>query len=246
MPTGRQAPTRLALPTAVSLPLDATIRELWFARTRQHFEDSYAGIRMLQFPEDLRVFEHLLWLSRPNVVIEIGVQFGGSALWFRDRLRTLQQYGRRGLDEEVRVVAIDIDISAAAGALAAADPGFAQTITLLEGDVLDPSLPDSVAEVIPSNARCMVVEDSAHTYDTTRAALDGFARFVAPGGFLVIEDGCVDIESMRTDPGWPRGVLPAVSDWLASAAGADFVVRRDLEIYGITCHPQGFLQRTAA
>jgi cephalosporin hydroxylase len=237
----RPAP-RLPLPTAVSLPLDATIRELWLARTRQHFEDSYAGVGMLQFPEDLRVFEHLLWLSRANVVIEIGVQSGGCTLWFRDRLLSLCQYG---LAQDVRVIAIDIDISAASDALAAADPSYAETITLLEGDVLDPTLPDVVAALLAHDARCMVVEDSAHTYETTRAALEGFARFVAPGGFLVVEDGCVDVEAMRADPDWPRGVLPAVADWLASVAGDEFVVRRDLEIYGISCHPQGFLQREA-
>ena len=139
---GDPTTTQMGLPTAVSLPLSATLGELWVARTRQHFEDSYAGVRMLQFPEDLRVFEHLLWLSRPNVVIEIGAQSGGSALWFRDRLRTLRQYGLKG---EVTVIAIDIDIAPAAEALASADPDFAETITLLEGDVRDPRLPDTVA-----------------------------------------------------------------------------------------------------
>ena len=195
---------------------------------------------MLQFPEDLRVFEHLLWLSRPNVVIEIGVQSGGSTLWFRDRLLSLQRYRP---DHAVRVIGIDIDVSTAADALAAADPDFADTITLLEGDVLDPDLPSAVDDLIAGGARCLVIEDSAHTYETTRAALDGFARFVAPGSFFVVEDGCVDIEWMRADPGWPRGVLLAVTDWLASAGGHEFAVRRDLELYGISCHPQGFLQR---
>src|ERR1035437_9792295 len=126
----------------------------------------------------------------------------------------------------------------------ATDPSYAETITLLEADVLDPGLPERVGELLGGDARCMLVEDSAHTYETTRAALDGFAHFVARGGFIVVEDGCVDIEPMRADPDWPRGVLPAIADWLASPPGQGFVVRRDLEIYGITCHPQGFLQRT--
>ena len=57
---------------------------------------------------------------------------------------------------------------------------------------------------------CFVVEDSAHTYETTLAALGSFARFVPQGGFFVVEDGCVDIEEMRLAPDWPRGVLPAM------------------------------------
>jgi hypothetical protein len=41
-------------------------------------------------------------------------------------------------------------------------------------------------------------------------------------------------------------VLPAVHDWLAMPAGEQFVVRRDLELYGVSCHPSGFLQRRPA
>src|SRR5262249_33557648 len=82
-----------------------------------------------------------------------------------------------------------------------------------------------------------------HMYETTRAALEGFARFVPPGGFFVVEDGCVDVEELRPDDRWPRGVLRALDEWLESPAGAGFVVRRDLEPYGIPCHPRGSLQR---
>ncbi len=56
-------------------------------------------------------------------------------------------------------------------------------------------------------------------------------------------DGCVDIEELRLAPGWPRGVLPALHDWLETPEGHAFDVRRDLELYGLSCHPQGFLQR---
>jgi cephalosporin hydroxylase len=87
------------------------------------------------------------------------------------------------------------------------------------------------------------VEDSAHTFETTRAALRGFAGFVAPGGFLIVEDGCVDVDAMRLSEQWPRGVLPALEEWLATPAGGEFVVRRELELYGVSCHPKGFLQR---
>lgn len=48
---------------------------------------------------------------------------------------------------------------------------------------------------------------------------------------------------MRVDPEWPRGVLPALNEWLATPAGSNFRQRRDMELYGITCHPEGFLER---
>jgi cephalosporin hydroxylase len=90
------------------------------------------------------------------------------------------------------------------------------------------------------------MEDSAHVYETTRGSLDAFAALVPAGGFMVIEDGCVDIDELRVSEDWPRGVLPALRDWLATEAGRQFVVRRDLELYGVSCHPYGFLQRVSS
>jgi cephalosporin hydroxylase len=225
---------------AVESRLGQPLRDYWLERVAQHTQDSYAGVTLSKFPEDLRIYEHLLWADRPNVVIELGAQWGASALWFRDRLRTLAGYGAI---EAPLVISVDIGAEGARAHLDAADPAWEREIRLLAGDVRDPSLPVQVAELLPPGARCLVVEDSAHRYDTTLAALEGFARFVAPGGFFVVEDGCVDIEEMRLDGSWPRGVLPAIADWLASSAGSGFRVRRDLEIYGVTCHPGGFLQR---
>jgi len=177
------------------------------------------------------------------VVIEIGTLRGGSALWFRDRLRTLAGYGHIG---RPLVISIDLDIDGAREDVRAVDPAYEETITLLAGDVTDPDMPGEVEALLPADARCLVVEDSAHVFRTTMAALRGFARFVPPQGFFVVEDGSVDYGEMRLRADWPRGVLPAVRSWLKTAEGRKFRVRRDLEIYGITSHPEGFLQRVAA
>ena len=220
------------------------LRPYWKARVEQHLHDTYAGVSLCKFPEDLRVYEHLLWQLAPDTVIELGTHAGGSALWFRDRMRALQHYGR--IDRAPHVVTVDIDQKLARENLAAADPAHAAEITLLEADVCDPELPDRVAGLLREDARCFVVEDSAHVYATTRAALEGFARFVPPGGFFVDEDGCVDVRGMRADRKWPHGVLPALREWLGTPGGGSFTVRRDLELYGISCHPQGYLQRDSA
>jgi cephalosporin hydroxylase len=228
-----------ALPPPVELDLDATVRTYWSARVAQHLHDSYLGVPLLKFPEDLRVYEHLLWQAQVNVVIEIGTHSGGSALWFRDRLQTFAGYGRIA---HPRVISIDVDSAPAQAAIVRVDPASAG-ITLLEASVLDPALPATVATLLPAAARCMVVDDSAHTYETTSAALNAFARFVPVGGFFVVEDGCVDVEEMRTDPSWPRGVIPALEAFLATEPGRAFAVRRELERYGLTCHVSGYLER---
>jgi cephalosporin hydroxylase len=206
----------------------------------QHIQDSYAGIALAKLPEDLRAYEHIMWATAPDAVIEIGTWLGGSALWFRDRLRWLESYGRV---ERGRVISIDLDQAETHELLAAADPRYEETITLIEGDVTDPTLPDRVEHELPTGARVLVVEDSAHVYETTMAALVGFARFVPKGGFLVVEDGYVDVEERRFAPELPRGVLPAVHDWLATTEGRRFARERDAELYGVSSNPDGFLRR---
>jgi cephalosporin hydroxylase len=229
------------LPPAVEIELTRTsLRDYWVDRLYQHVLDCYAGLPLAKFPEDLRLYEHLIWLARPDVIIEIGTFGGGSALWLRDRLLTLATYGHIS---RPHVISVDLDMSQASAQLETADPRYAEEITLVEADILDPALPSRVEDLIPASARCLVIEDSAHVYDTTWAALAGFARFVPEGGFFVVEDGCIDVEEMRPDESWPRGVLPAVRDWLRTPEGEGFTARRDLELYGISCHPEGFLQR---
>ena len=227
-----------ALPPEIVADLDEDLRSFWRDRLRQHTHDVYADVALSKLPEDLRTYEHLLWADRPDTVIEIGTQYGASALWFRDRLRTLQNYGLIG---EPRVVTVDIDQSAARRNLERADPDYAESISVLEADVREAGVADAVADLI--GKRCLVVEDSAHEYDTTYAALTTFARFVPADGYFIVEDGSVDIEALRIEDDWPRGVLPALRDWLATDEGRQFHLRRDLELYGITSHPNGFLQR---
>lgn len=229
-------------PVPIEERLQKSVRSYWFERGGQHIEDSYAGVLLRKLPEDLRVYEHLLWDDRCNVVIEIGTLRGASALWFRDRLRTMAAYG---LISDFRVVTIDVNAEDARPYLDRADPSWEEHISLVSGDVCDEELPARIAEMLPREARCFVIEDSAHVYATTMAALAGFSPFVPPGGFFIVEDSYVDIEAMRRHDNQPRGVLPAVADWLASPAGLQFTTRRDLELYGVTCFPKGVLQRSA-
>jgi cephalosporin hydroxylase len=223
------------LPPYVEADLAAPLRDYWLKREGQHVKDVYAGVRIQKMPEDLRVYEHLLWISHADTVIELGTNHGGSTLWFRDRLTTMAtMYGRIGTP---RVISIDRDHSKARRAIGSDPPG----ITLLTADLQDEDLPDRVSALLAPGARCLVVEDTLHAYETTTAALAGFARFVPVGGFFVVEDGIVDVPDLRPDKDLPRGVLPAVDDFLAR--NPDFRVRRDLERYGLTCFPGGFLER---
>lgn len=228
------------LPKPIARDFAMTVGDLWRERINHVVWETYAGVPLVKFPEDLRIYEHLLWMTTPSVIVELGTYSGGSALWFRDRLRTLRDHGRI---DDVRVITVDLETEVAREALEEADPSWDEQISLLTGDVTDPELPARVGELIPDGASCLVIEDSAHTREATAAALRGFSGLVPPGGFMVIEDTCVDVEEMRVYDFWSRGPVAAIDEWLETSQGGEFTRRVDLELYGITCHPGGFLQR---
>jgi cephalosporin hydroxylase len=144
----------------------------------------------------------------PHTVVEIGTHDGDGALWFRDRLRTLKQYGR--ITREPSVIILDVRRDVAREQLSRADPNWPATIPVAEADVRAPDTSERVSALVVADARCFLIEDSAHEHDTRFAALDGFAHFVRPGGYFIVEDGYVDVEELRARDDWPRGVLPAL------------------------------------
>ena len=223
--------------------------EFWRRRIDQHNEDSYAGVPIAKFPEDLRVYQHLLWESRADTVIEVGVKWGGSMLWFRDQLRAFAGYGPLG--HAPKVIGVDLSTAHAVTVLDRTDPSWREQITLIEGDLRDPATVRRIDAEVEPLGRCLVIEDAAHTGEVTRAALDALAHLLPKEGFFVVEDGHVDIEQLHPD-GPPRirqlgvatgGVLEAIETWLATPGGGEFVRRPDLELYGTTSHPGGYLQR---
>jgi cephalosporin hydroxylase len=224
--------------------------EFWRRRIDQDQGESWAGVPMAKLPEDLRAYQHALWDSAPDTVIEIGTKFGGSALWFRDQLRMLASYGR--IEGPGRVISVDAHAGVVERMLDRADPGWREEITFLVGDVTEPETVARIHE-LAGPGRCLVVEDAAHTYEVTTAALSGLSPLVPPGGFFVVEDGHVDMPELHPEgPQYIKlegehavGVQRAISDFLNTTAGANFEVRRDYEPYGITAHPGGFLRRRA-
>ena len=63
------------LPPRVEADLAAPLHDYWLKREAQHVKDVYAGVRLQKMPEDLRVYEHLLWISRADTVQPTHIAF---------------------------------------------------------------------------------------------------------------------------------------------------------------------------
>jgi cephalosporin hydroxylase len=153
---------------------------------------------------------------------------GGSALWFADILSTFNLPNR----------VISIDNRASSQVKDA-------RIDFLTGDVHDLGavLTEATLESLPRPR--LVVEDSAHTYASTMAAIRFFDRALMPGDVLVIEDGVLD--QLGLSDHYQGGPNRAIEEFLTGNPGRFELMTDYCDIYGVnaTYNPNGYLRKLA-
>lgn len=182
---------------------------------------SWLGFRTLKSPVDLWTYQEILVETRPDLVIETGTRFGGSAYY----LAAIMELLGRG-----RVVSIDINT----------EPGRPAhpRIEYLLGSSTDPAI---VARVRSAAAgkRVMVILDADHSAAHVAAELAAYHDMVAVGCYLVVEDGNVNGHPVLPD--WGPGPMEAIDAFLEGRD--DFVVDPDRERFLLTLNPRGYLRR---
>lgn len=201
--------------------VDASIG-LWETGGHQQMVD---GVRMWKTVDDLDRYRQVIAASCPEVIVETGTKWGGSALWFA------------GWDCAVITVDVDGEPSQAARELT-------DRVTWLVGDSACQSTADRVQELV-AGRRCMVSLDSAHTAPHVAAEIKAYAPLVSTGCYLVVEDGLADLTNrflFGHDVPRSGGPLRAIERTVATWPGWE----RDVEVERmspITHHPAGWWRR---
>lgn len=141
---------------------------------REDREHSWGGHRVIKFPSDLMAMQKLLHRCRPEVLVELGTQHGGSALFFSGFIEAI----------------VTVDITATAGR------PVSPRITCLTGDSASREIFDQVKSLV-GDRRCSVVIDSNHHAEHVDKELELYAPLVSPGQALIMEDTLVDVLNFR-------------------------------------------------
>ena len=187
---------------------------------------AYKGVACLKCPLDMALYAKLIWELKPQTLIEIGTYKGGSALWFAD---VMAAYG-----SNAKIVSIDFfDVNEVA------DP----RIEFLKGDVHDLGAVLTHAKLASLPRPFLVIEDSAHTYAGSLAALKFFDSVLHAGDVIVIEDGVLDDLGMSAQ--FEGGPNRAVAEFMANTAERFEIMTGYCDYYGVnaTYNPNGFLRK---
>jgi cephalosporin hydroxylase len=180
----------------------------------------WLGTNVAKWPLDLWVYQEILYRTRPDVIVETGTWFGGSALY----LASICDIVANG-----RVITVDIEEREGR-------PRH-ERITYLTGSSIDPEIVSEVKSRISRAERVMVLLDSDHSKQHVLAELNIYAPLVSEGCYLVVEDTGVGL----VEPDYGPGPAEAVEEFLAQ--GQPFTIDRDCEKFFITVQPGGYLKR---
>lgn len=158
-----------------------------------HHNVTYRGIKCTKCPFDYVLYQMLIHRLKPDLIIEVGSNEGGSALYLAD---ILELSGHEGV-----IHTIDIEDRLAA------EVRNHPKIKFFNGgwEEYDIALSNNYKNIL-------VIEDSSHTYTNTLAVLQKFAPVVTPGSYMIVEDGIVSALGM--DEEFEGGPVRAIKEFL--------------------------------
>jgi cephalosporin hydroxylase len=213
--------------------LDWTIKEwLQYHQTTIHqgslnqapeLQQRWMGRTIWKNPFDCWIYQEILYDTKPEVIVELGVAQGGSTLYLANLLDLLGS-------PSTLVVGVDRDLGQATDLCH-------PRIRLIAGKCLDPETTSQVSDLCRGR-RTMVIADCEHSKDHVVQELTAYSPLVSVGCYYIVEDGICDVM------GWPPVPGPRAACIEFLGQNRDFINDARLrEKYLITYNFSGYLKK---
>jgi len=202
----------------------------------------WMGRPIIQYPQDLVAIQEIIWQVKPNLVVETGVAYGGSAVFFAS---LLELNAHAGGPKDAEVWCVEIDLRSHNREALVAHPMYPR-VKVFDGSSLDADIAATIARKASSCERVLVVLDSNHTHEHVLGELRLYAPLVTVGSYCVVFDTVIeDLEGVEfTNRPWGKGNNPktAVAEFLRS--NDDFMVDSSIDEKLLnSAAPGGYLKR---
>lgn len=189
---------------------------------RGHHKLLYKDVPIIKCPFDYVTYQMILWEVKPDLIIEIGTNRGGSALYFADLLDII------GHGE---IHTIDIED------MACAEVKKHPRIKFFKEGYQHYDLKNA-----EGFEKIIVIEDGSHTYGDVIETISKFSSVVNKDSYLIVEDGIID------KLGWKRkyngGPNKAIKEFILD--NKNYIIdRKWCDLFGInaTFNTNGFLKK---
>jgi len=208
-----------------------------------HFE--WLGRPIIQLPQDIVQFQEIVWQTKPDLIIEVGIAHGGSLILSASMLTLLDALFPPPKRGQRMVLGIDIDIRKHNREAIEAHP-LANKIKMLEGSSTDEKIVNEVHEYAKNFKSIMVCLDSNHTHDHVLQELKLYASLVSVGNYCIVWDTVIEDmpEDSIQDRPWGKGNNPKTAVWEFLKTNTEFEIDKAIQNkLLITTAPDGYLKR---
>jgi cephalosporin hydroxylase len=181
---------------------------------------NWMGITCLQNPLDMWVLQEIIVETKPEVIIETGSAFGGSALFYASIF-----------SGEV----ISVDLQTEMKPVLKHD-----RITFVKGSSTNNYVLDFIKSKI-ANKRVMVILDSDHSEKHVSEELKLYSELVTNGCYMVVCDTNISGNPIRVSSVRDGGPGVAVDNFMKETS--NFIVDKSREKFLVTFFPNGWLRK---
>ncbi len=198
---------------------------------------SWLGRPIIQYPQDIIAMQELIWNIKPDLIIETGIAYGGSLIFYASMLELLGGDGQ--------VVGIDIDIREHNRMEIEKHPMF-KRIKMIEGSSTEEEIVEKVRRMAEGK-KVLVCLDSNHTHEHVLRELELYAPLVSVGSYCIVFDTIIEDMPAGSFPDrpWDKGNNPKTAVHKFLKSNGNFEIDKDIESkLLITVAPDGYLRRT--
>lgn len=213
-------------------------RELLIEADRYHWvhQTSWFGEPILNLPQDMFAIQELIFKTRPKYIIEVGVAWGGSLLFYATLLAVLGGE---------KVVGIDVYIPDDLKARLNGHGVLKDRIHLITGSSVETATLDQIRSIVGDCREVLVILDSYHSHEHVLDELRLYSPFVGVGHYMVCGDTIIEHippQEHRPRP-WGPGNNPKTARDVFLKETDRFIVDDAIDSKLLfTCNPGGYLR----
>lgn len=165
-----------------------------------HHKVLYKNIPMLKCPFDYVMYQMIINEVQPDLIIEIGTNKGGSALYYADILDSIGKGEIHTIDiHDIRLEEVKKH----------------QRIHFFNGGYEDYDI-----EITKKFNTILIIDDGSHTYKDVINCLHKFEKIVSLNSYFIVEDGILDKLGWKKEYG--GGPNAAISEFMTTST--DYII----------------------
>jgi cephalosporin hydroxylase len=223
--------------------------DVWFEENQRFSYMSWLGVYVQQDPIDAFAIQDMLWRVKPDLVIEIGTNTGGGAVFYSTVMRAY--------NPNAKIVTLDVvpeprnwnkkSQHNCPGCMLGPEHPYWKDgmITYIQGRVTEKETRAKVQKFVDEAKTVLVIEDASHRYPDTLENVEATYQWVTKGSYMLVQDTKMDrfVSGLGQKYGrYKFGPMRSVDEFIAKH-GDKFVIDRRFEYLLYSQHHRGWLKR---